>query len=306
MRILFDQGTPVAIRRFLTGHTIRTTRQEGWATLTNGSLLRVAEEAGFELLLTTDNSLAYQQNLKGRKIAIVVLSRNRWRSVQRMIQQVVAAVDATPAAREPITPAEYRAFQEAYDFFNAELFAGSLPHVLVTLQRQANAKGYFSPERFVGRTDKTAAHELAMNPDCFTGRDDEAILSTLAHEMAHVWQQTHGTPPRRSYHDREWAAKMKEIGLQPSTTGEPGGKETGQSVTDYIIPGGAYAKAKKASKTKFTCPECGQKAWAKPDALLICSECYDDGEGDICLVHTGIMKGGHAIRAVALMIAASW
>ena len=99
MRILFDQGTPVAIRRFLAEHTVRTTRQEGWATLTNGNLLRVAEEAGFELLLTTDNSLADQQNLKGRKIAIVVLSRNRWRSVQRMIQKIIAAVDAaTPGS----------------------------------------------------------------------------------------------------------------------------------------------------------------------------------------------------------------
>jgi len=210
--------------------------------------------------------------------------------------------------KEAITPAQYRAFQEAYDFFNAELFNGSLPHVLVTLQRHANARGYFAPERFTGRIEETAVHELAMNPDSFTGRTDEAILSTLAHEMAHVWQQSHGTPPRRSYHDRQWAAKMKEIGLQPSTTGEPGGKETGQSVTHYILPAGPYAKAyaklkakgfqlhwqsapagqqakaKKASKTKFTCPDCAQNAWAKADALLICGTCYDDGEGDILLM----------------------
>ena len=209
---------------------------------------------------------------------------------------------------EAITPAQYRAFQDAYDFFNAELFAGSLPHVLVTLQRHAHTRGYFAPERFTGRTEKAAVHELAMNPDTFTGRTDEQILSTLAHEMAHVWQQTHGTPPRRSYHDRQWAAKMKEIGLQPSTTGEPGGKETGQSVTHYIIPGGPYAKAyaqlkarglklqwqsapegkqtkaKKESKTKFTCPDCGQNAWAKPDALLICGVCYEDSADEICLM----------------------
>jgi hypothetical protein len=94
--------------------------------------------------------------------------------------------------------------------------------VLVTLQRHAKARGYFSPDRFTGRTEATAAHELAMNPDTFTGRTDEEILSTLAHEMAHVWQQTHGKPPSRSYHDRQWAAKMKEIGLQPSTTGRTG------------------------------------------------------------------------------------
>ena len=203
---------------------------------------------------------------------------------------------------EAITPAQYRAFQEAYDFFNAELFAGSLPHVLVTLQRHANALGYFSPDRFSARTEKAAAHELAMNPDSFTGRTDEEILSTLAHEMAHVWQQSHGTPPRRCYHDQQWAAKMKEIGLRPSDTGQVGGKETGQSVSHYIIPGGAYAeayaklqarglqlhwqsapagrqaKAKKASKTKFTCPDCGQNAWAKPGALLGCYACYEETE----------------------------
>lgn len=94
MRVLFDQGTPLPIARFLYAHIVRTTLQEGWDTLTNGSLLLVAENAGFEVLLTTDNSLAYQQNLKGRKIAIVVLSRNRWRMVQRVVQRITAAVDA--------------------------------------------------------------------------------------------------------------------------------------------------------------------------------------------------------------------
>jgi predicted SprT family Zn-dependent metalloprotease len=202
---------------------------------------------------------------------------------------------------DAITPAQYRAFQDAYDFFNAELFGASLPQVLVTLQRHARARGYFSPERFAGRIEETAAaHELAMNPDSFVGRSDEEVLSTLAHEMVHVWQQTHGTPPRRSYHDRQWASKMKEVGLYPSTTGEPGGQETGQSVTHYIVAGGPYAvafaklkakgfqlhwqsssageqtKAKKtASKTKFTCPQCSQNAWAKPDAHLLCGACHD-------------------------------
>src|SRR5271165_2566036 len=108
---------------------------------------------------------------------------------------------------------------------------------------------------------------------------------------------------------KKWAAKMKEIGLQPSTTDEPGGKETGQSVTHYIVAGGPYATAyaklkatgfqlhwqsapqdsqirvkKAASKTKFTCQECGQNAWAKADALLICGACYEDGEGEICFM----------------------
>src|SRR5208283_6170606 len=147
------------------------------------------------------------------------------------------------AKTEGITRVGYRAFQEAYDFFNAELFKGTLPNVLVTLQRHANSKGYFAPERFSGRVEKAIVHELALNPDWFTERTDEEILSTLAHEMAHVWQQTYGKPSRRAYHSKEWASKMKEIGLQPSDTGAANGKETGQKMTHYIIKGGAYAKA---------------------------------------------------------------
>ena len=98
MRILFDQGTPVAIRRSLSpAHTVRTARQEGWSALTNGMRLNAAESAGFDLILTTDNSLACQQNLIGRRIAIVVLSRNRWLSVKRVLHRIVAAVDGAEA-----------------------------------------------------------------------------------------------------------------------------------------------------------------------------------------------------------------
>jgi predicted SprT family Zn-dependent metalloprotease len=205
-----------------------------------------------------------------------------------------------------ITQAEYDAFQRAYDFFNAELFGGSLPDALITLQRHAKAYGYLAADRFAGRVDvNITTHELALNPDHF-GRTDEEILSTLVHEMVHLWQYTHGTPPRKSYHDREWAAKMKEVGLYPSNTGEPGGKETGQKMTHYIVPGGHYAqsaaklqetgftlqwrsriaedeerKKKTASKTKYTCPSCDQNAWAKAGATLICGECYDHGDGEI-------------------------
>src|SRR5436190_1984380 len=92
MRILFDQGAPVPIAAHLREHVVRTALEEGWDTLINGELLRVAEEAGFDVLLTADNNLAYQQNLKGRKIAIVVLTGNRWRLVERMVRRIVAAI----------------------------------------------------------------------------------------------------------------------------------------------------------------------------------------------------------------------
>ena len=93
MRILFDQGTPVPLRKFLSGHVVKTAYQQGWSTLLNGDLLRVAEEAGFDLLLTADKNLAYQQNLAGRKIAIVALGRNRWSLIQLELDRIVDAVN---------------------------------------------------------------------------------------------------------------------------------------------------------------------------------------------------------------------
>lgn len=93
MLVLFDQGTPVRIAKFLLGHAVKTARQQGWDTLVNGELLRVAEEAGFDVLVTTDKNLIYQQNLKSRKIAIVVLGRNRWSIVKLVVPQIVAAVE---------------------------------------------------------------------------------------------------------------------------------------------------------------------------------------------------------------------
>lgn len=67
---------------------------QGWDRLTNGELLAAAEEAGFDVLLTTDKNIRYQQNLTGRKIAVVVLGKGRWRLIRPSIPQIVAAVNA--------------------------------------------------------------------------------------------------------------------------------------------------------------------------------------------------------------------
>jgi predicted SprT family Zn-dependent metalloprotease len=198
-----------------------------------------------------------------------------------------------PAA---ITSIEYSGLQQAYDHFNKELFGGMLSDVFITYQRKAHSAGYFSPDRFSGRIVKFGKHELALNPDGFIGRSDEQISSTLAHEMVHVWQQQHGKPAARGYHNKQWAAKMKAIGLQPSSTGAVGGKETGQRMAHYVIPDGTFAKAfaelaasgwklnlesahrtgpngGRRGKTKFTCPACGQNAWGKPDLAISCIPC---------------------------------
>jgi hypothetical protein len=100
MLVLFDNGTPRTLARFLIDHHMVTeARARGWEKLENGDLLREAEAAGFEVLVTTDKNLSYQQNLKGRKIAVVVLGQGRWSLIRPYVSQVVAAVNAaTPGS----------------------------------------------------------------------------------------------------------------------------------------------------------------------------------------------------------------
>ncbi len=100
MLILFDHGTPKGLIRALTGHTVITAQARGWDKLDNGALLGAAEEAGFELFLTTDRRIRFQQNLIGRKISIVVLTgTTKWSSVRLNFQRIAAVVDAaTPGS----------------------------------------------------------------------------------------------------------------------------------------------------------------------------------------------------------------
>jgi hypothetical protein len=99
MRVLFDQATPVPIRPHLDRHEVRTAAQEGWDKLKNGELLAAAEASDFDVLLTTDKNIRYQQNLSARKIAIVVLGRQQWPALRPHVQLVVEAVNAaTPGS----------------------------------------------------------------------------------------------------------------------------------------------------------------------------------------------------------------
>jgi len=99
MLILFDHVTPRGIARFLPGHTVTRTRQRGWDTLSNGDLLAEAERAGFDVFLTADKNIRYQQNLAGRRIAVVVLSTPQWPLVRLHTADIAAAVNAaTPGS----------------------------------------------------------------------------------------------------------------------------------------------------------------------------------------------------------------
>ena len=108
MLVLFDHVTPGGIARSLPGHAVTKTKDRGWNTLTNGDLLAEAERAGFDALLTADKNMRYQQNLKGRRIAIVVLSTPQWPVVRLHLERIAAAVDgATPGSYTEVDlPAE--------------------------------------------------------------------------------------------------------------------------------------------------------------------------------------------------------
>jgi hypothetical protein len=100
MLILFDNGTPAPFRDVLHGHIVVEAIERGWDRLTNGELIAASEAEGFELLLTTDKNIRYQQNLKGRKIAFVVIGNQQWPTLRRYVERVVAAVNAaTPVRR---------------------------------------------------------------------------------------------------------------------------------------------------------------------------------------------------------------
>lgn len=201
----------------------------------------------------------------------------------------------------------------AFDHFNKELFQGRLPECFISLHRKSRAYGYFWQEAFAERkqdgNNGKAVHEIALNPETFKGRTDKEILSTLVHEMTHLEQAEFGQPSANGYHNKAWALLMLAVGLHPSDTGQPGGKQTGAQCSHYIIDGGKFDKscdkllarknagfnvqaatqsgeqkaraaAKKKSKTKYTCDTCHTNAWAKPETQLICGGCYESA-GDV-------------------------
>lgn len=204
-----------------------------------------------------------------------------------------------------ITPTHeaYHGLQTAFAHFNEALFGASLPPVLFTLVPSKNARGYFHAGQWA-KSDSATADEISLNPTLFRERTDCQTLSTLVHEMVHLWQQHQGKPGRGKYHNAQWADHMDSVGLTPTSTGHPGGKRTGQSVTHMIVDGGPFdrackalmatgfqivwkarpaapkdAKAKSGKRIKYTCPGgCDVAVWGKGGLQIICGECNNELE----------------------------
>lgn len=200
------------------------------------------------------------------------------------------------SSRQTPTSEQFSAFQKQFDHFNRALFGNALPAVLLNFSRKANTYGFFAPDRWKNG-DGTSTHEISLNPAYLAERAAEATSSTIVHEMVHLWQHEHGTPSRRGYHNEQWAAKMRDVGLMPSSTGKPGGDWVGYAVSHYIVEGGAFERAFQAmskaysfpwqsseptgagratrvarNKVKYTCPTCNANAWGKPELNLVCGD----------------------------------
>ena len=93
MKVLFDQGAPVPLRRHLHPHLVDTSAEREWSTLQNGQLLKQAESDGYDCFITTDKNLKYQQNLTGRKMRILVLSTTSWPRISKRVDQIRDALE---------------------------------------------------------------------------------------------------------------------------------------------------------------------------------------------------------------------
>lgn len=201
------------------------------------------------------------------------------------------------AAKVDPTAVQFAAYRAQYDYFNRALFGGELSPVLLNFSRaSAKTLGFFAPKRW-GKGE-ASTHEISLSPSWLALRSPKETASTLVHEMAHAWQAEHGKPGRGGYHNQEWADKMLELGLHPTSTGEVGGPMTGDSMTHVIVKGGAFdrafdkmpttshlpwssfdrareSKPRKKSKIKYTCPTCAANAWAKLASNLMCGDCEE-------------------------------
>jgi predicted nuclease of predicted toxin-antitoxin system len=104
LKILLDECVPWPVHTFLPGHGCKTAQQMGWAALENGDLISAAAAAKFDLFITCDQNIRYQQNLKSREIAILELSTNNFRKIER----VAAVLQETV---ERIGPADFLQLQ---------------------------------------------------------------------------------------------------------------------------------------------------------------------------------------------------
>lgn len=179
--------------------------------------------------------------------------------------------------------------QFAFDYFNSTLFGGTLPDCVLTLTRKAGTNGYFYPDSWLN-TKGEIANEIALNPEALD--NPREAMASLCRQMVSLWQHCYGKskPKKWNYSNKEWANKMREIGLTPV------GEEVGYNVEYCIDEKGNFEKAfervpteilspwkvrpqcgseerESKKKVKYNCPQCGLNTWGKSGLRLACEPC---------------------------------
>ena len=196
-----------------------------------------------------------------------------------------------------VTDTQFHTFDAQFNYYNKELFNGGLSDCMIQTSGHKKYAGFIKMRNWKNKLAEKEPfiHEISLNPGIL-GQDDKKYHAELVHGMVHVWQQDYGKPSRRMYHNRQWAQKMEEIGLTPSSTGAPGGKKTGERVSQFFTPGGLFIKlfnnlterhikyvpavleeegaavSQNRSKVTYKCP-CGHKVWGKAGLAITCDDC---------------------------------
>ncbi|WP_323114872.1 hypothetical protein [Pseudomonas guariconensis] len=186
---------------------------------------------------------------------------------------------------------------QAYRVINERFFSGALPGCEIRFSTRLGSDGHYRPGALPSGEFCPALDLIAIGAHLSSSK----MIESLAHQACHQYRQHAGQPPRRAYHDQVWADKMVEIGLQPSSTGLPGGRMTGQKVSHYLVenggmsllirelldhglditlaaavgPGGGRRGARKQAwaRTKYTCAGCKKSVLGGDQYNLVCGDC---------------------------------
>lgn len=206
----------------------------------------------------------------------------------------------TQQTQKQYTQDFYSNLQFSYNYFNENLFNSELPQCLITCNRKNKTLGYYSPYRFTD-TDNSVIDEIAINPD-YLNTPIKEILSTLTHEMCHLWVNFKElNTGRRGFHNQAWADKMKSVGLQPIDIKSGENADTGFKMSHKIIESDVFdtvcdqlleeikfdlinvavekeKKERKKTKWNYVCPGCEEVVSGKQELELYCKKCEMDFE----------------------------
>ncbi|OAS07699.1 hypothetical protein AYO08_10205 [Pseudomonas putida] len=199
-------------------------------------------------------------------------------------------------AKPPSHPLQQ--LHHAYQAINERFFSGSLPGCEIRFSTRQGSEGHYRPGALPSGELCPALDQIAVGAHLSSSK----MIESLAHQACHQYRQHSGQPPRRAYHDQVWAEKMVEIGLQPSSTGLPGGQVIGQKVSHYLLEGGGLsllirelhdqglninlaraagpagagrrsAQKKVWARTKYTCAGCNKSVLGGDQFNLVCGDC---------------------------------